>query len=98
MQALKVLVIGMGVLIVIGLALVAYGLVTKIGGDGRGPAGFGEVGIDLPAGCVIADAQGQDGRLIVRTDGPVQRGCQKVFVIDLRDGKTLGTVTLPETP
>ena len=98
MQALKVLVIGMGVLIVIGLALVAYGLIAKVGRDGQGAAGFGDVNIDLPAGCVIADARGQDGRLIVRTDGPAQRGCQRVFVIDLSDGRILGTVTLPAAP
>jgi hypothetical protein len=96
-QALKVLVIGMGVLIVIGLALVTYGLFTKTGRSVRTDA-FGDVILDLPDGCGIADAQSQDGKLIVRTDGPLERGCQKLFVIDLADGKILGHVAPPAAP
>lgn len=96
-QALKVLVIGMGVLIVLGLALVTYGLMTKTGRGVRTDT-FGEVILDLPTGCGIADAQSQDGKLIVRTDGPLERGCQKVFVIDLADGKILGHLAPPVAP
>jgi hypothetical protein len=96
-QALKVIVIGMGVLIVIGLVLVTYGLMTKTGRGVRTGA-FGDVILDLPTGCGIADAQSQDGRLIVRTDGPLERGCQKVFVIDMTDAKILGHVAPPAAP
>lgn len=98
MQALKVLVIVMGVLIVLGLALVAYGLVTRVSRD-RGPAGaFGDMALPLPAGCVIAEARSEAGRLVVRADGPVERGCQQVVIIDLSEGRILGRVTAGPGP
>ncbi len=90
MQALKVLVIGMGILIVLGLGLVAYGLVSRV--STKGAPGFGDVELALPPGCGLADARAQDGRLVVRSDGPVERGCQQVFVIDIASGKILGRV------
>ena len=92
MQALKVLVIGMGVLIVLGLALVAFGLVSRMSKDGTGRTGFGDVKLALPPGCGLAEARASDGRLVVRSDGPAERGCQQVFVIDMASGKILGRV------
>jgi len=56
MQALKALVIFMGVLIVAGMALLVYGLVTRTGGDGRvageGAMTTGGVAAGDPAGTV----------------------------------------------
>ena len=97
MQALKVLVVVLGVLIVVALALVAYGLVTRLSKDDA-PRGLGEITLDLPAGCRIAAAQADGGRLIVRTDGPAERGCQQVVVIDLADGTVLGRITAATGP
>lgn len=92
MQALKVLVIGMGILIVLGLALVAYGLVGRGSRDDAGVPGFDTLTLALPPGCGIAGARISDGRLVVRSDGPMERGCQQVFLIDMADGKILGRV------
>lgn len=98
MQALKVLVIVLGVLIVIALALVAYGVVTRVSKDARVSRAFGDVDLPVPAGCVIADANSRDGGLILRLDGPAERGCQQVVIIDLGDGAVLGRVTATPGP
>jgi hypothetical protein len=54
MQALKALVIFMGVLIVAGMALLVYGLVTRTGGEGREAAGAAapalQTAVPAPAG------------------------------------------------
>ena len=92
MQALKVLVIGMGILIVLGLALVAYGLVSRVSKTEREAAGFGEVHLGLATGCTIAEARGHDGRLILRATGPEARGCQQVIILDMASGAILGRI------
>ena len=93
MQALKVLVIIMGVLIIVAVTVLAYGLVTRVSTSGGGsPRGLGEVDLALPAGCAIAAAESDGERLIVRVDGPAERGCQEVVVIDISDGTVLGRV------
>jgi len=97
MRALRILVIGMGILIVLGLILVAYGLVSRQSAEVRRASGFGEVTLPLPAGCDIAEAHARDDRLIVRVGGPAERGCQEVFVIDMANGKVLGRVRV-ESP
>ncbi len=89
MKALKILVAGMGVLIALGLALVVYGLAGRKSEDAKG---FGDLDLKLNPGCTIAAADGFDGRLIVRTQGPMERGCQQVIVIDGSSGRVLGRV------
>lgn len=92
MQALKFVVIGMGILIVLGLALVAYGLVTRVSKDDAGAQNIGDLSLNLPAGCTIAQVEASDGRLVVRADGPEERGCQQVFILDLSEGKIVGRI------
>lgn len=98
MRALQGLVIGMGVLIVIGLALVAYGLVGRVGDDDERAGGFGDVMLAAPAGCVIAAASAEGNRLILRLNGPVERGCQQVVVLGLDTGQVLGRITAEPRP
>lgn len=90
MQALKYLVIFMAVLIVAGMALLAYGLVTRGADDGK--EGFAAVDVPLPPGCSIAETDVSENRLILRFDGLAERGCQQVVVIDMATGKMLGQV------
>jgi hypothetical protein len=100
MQALKALVIFMGVLIVAGMALLVYGLVTRTGGgDGRGAAPgapaarpFGALELAVPAGCTIAGSELAGERLVVRLDGLAERGCQQLVIVDLAGGRELGRV------
>ncbi len=98
MGAIKGFVIGMGVLIVAGLVLLFYGLAGGIGKLGKGGAGFGEVALAVPDGCVIADSRIEAPHLVLRLDGLLERGCQQVILIDLDSGRVLGRVTALPKP
>ncbi len=107
MQTVKAFVIFMGLLIAAGLGLLGYALIDRLAGEaggGRdfgeagGGRGFGEVALSLPAGCVIAAAQAADGRLVLRTDGPLERGCQQVVVIDPDSGQVVGRIRAAPEP
>jgi hypothetical protein len=97
MQALKALVIFMAVLIVAGMALLVYGLVTRGGDSGGalfGGAAGGPATLDLavPEGCAIAGTELNGDRLVIRLDGLAERDCQQVLVVDLADGRLLGRI------
>lgn len=98
MQALKALVIFLGVLIIAGLALVIYGLVDRFSDPTGGPsgtgtrAGFGEATVELPVPCRIAEAHLENGRLVLRTEGPAAAGCPAVVVLDPESGREVGRV------
>jgi hypothetical protein len=103
MQALKALVIFMAVLILAGMALLVYGLVTRTGGDDRrgeaaappAPAAavdFGTLELALPDGCTLAATELAGDRLVIRFNGQAERGCQQLVVVDLASGQVLGRV------
>jgi hypothetical protein len=98
MQALKALVILMAVLILAGMGLLVYGLVTQ-GGKGEAgnagaemAAGFGALDLPVPEGCSIAGTELAGSRLVLRFDGLAERGCQQVVIVDLASGRILGRV------
>lgn len=93
MQALKTLVIVMGIAIVVALAIVVYGIAGRSGPEEAGRGGFGEVVLEVPAGCTIAEAAPEGERLILRLDGLAERGCQQVLVVELATGRLLGRLT-----
>lgn len=98
MQAIKGFVVFMGLLIVAGLALVVYALLTRVS-DGTGSSGgFDATTVPLPAGCTLADARIEAGRLVLRSEGPAERGCQQVILLDPESGKVLGRVTVAPGP
>jgi len=94
MRALKGVVIGMGLLIVLGMGLLVYGLATRLGGtaEGGGEPEFGTVRAALSAGARIGAVAVQDGRIVV----PVQLpgGGAEILVFGLKDGRRLGAITL----
>ena len=101
MQSIKALVIFMGLLILVGLGLLVYGMVNQVsevaGPDDPAapntPGGFDEVEIPLPTGCSVVETRIDGDRLIVRTDGPDSyEPCQKIIIIDLESGEILGRV------
>ncbi|MCG8594772.1 MAG: hypothetical protein MI785_10450 [Kiloniellales bacterium] len=92
MQALKTLVIGMGVLIVIGFVLLVVGLANKFAQGGK--AGFGDVEVAVPDGCTVAETLAEGDRLLLRLEGPAARGCAQVMVIDLESGAVQGRLRL----
>lgn len=106
MQALKALVIFMAVLILAGMALLVYGLITRTGdgadkvGEAAAPAttpattpvDFGTLELALPDGCTLAATELAGDRLVIRFNGQAERGCQQLVVVDLASGQVLGRV------
>lgn len=102
--ALRALVIGLAVLILIVFAAVVYGIVGLAAPDSNGEmAGNAPGGVaadlrvralDLPEGCEIRNAQSSGNRLTIVTDGPagLRETCMRVWVIDLATGETLAEI------
>ena len=98
MQALKVLVIAMGVAIFAILAVIVVTVVQRIGGGPVTSEGFGEVRLPVPEGCTLAQVEAGEGRLVLRLDGPPDRGCQQAVLIDPDSGEVLGRITAAPGP
>jgi hypothetical protein len=108
MQSIKALVIFMGLLILAGLGLLVYGVVgqvSEVAGPGAppgelgAPGGFDAASVTLPAGCVLAQARIEAGRLVLRAEGPSGRpDCQQVILLDPASGAELGRITVAPQP
>ena len=88
MQALKVAVVVMGVLIVAGVAVLAVTLVTRISGR---PGPIASVVLDEPPGTRIAGVAMSADRLGVTLQGG---GPDRIVIVDTRQGRVLGHVGL----
>jgi hypothetical protein len=110
MQALKGLVIGLGILVVVSFALLLYGFYSKLSNQGakifassdRGESSeiavFGSVHISLPGGCRMEEMHPMGTRLFLRI-GPAavsgsSGGCERIVVIDAETGRQLGTLSI----
>ena len=103
MVLLKSLVIGMGVLIVLGMALLAWGLYHKTNKPedtaipssmpaSDGPAAtFGDITVDVGQKCSIKTVIPDGDRLWLHLDGAAS-SCHRVLAIELSSGRILGTV------
>ena len=92
---LKALVIGMGILIIVGLGLVVYGVVRQAD-NLISRQSFGEVSIPVPAGCTLAEADSGDrGLVVLRLVGSAGDGCRQVLLFDSRSGEVRGRIHLP---
>lgn len=112
MKAVKTIVAVMSALIVAGLGLVAYGMMTKASKvtvqSSSSPANpspanpspvaqsLGAIGLGQPEGSRIVDMTTSDGLLVLRIDGGTMP--ERVVVVDLRKGKVMGTVSLGAVP
>lgn len=95
MGALKALVIGMALLIVVGMGLVVYGMLRQADSL-RGAPEFIEASLPIPADCRLADMQDNGrGLVLLRLDGPVRDGCRSVLLFDLQRGDLRGRIDLP---
>ena len=103
--ALKALVIGLGVVILVMLAAVVFGILRQADQlQGRSqPAvvpladrldGFAETEVGAPVGCSLAEVVPDRDLLVLRLDGPAERGCQQVVIVDPAAGAVLGRVRL----
>ncbi len=111
MRALKALVIGMGILIVLAFGLLIYGLVKRGAGPeapaasstgasstvSSGPAHpFGPVAIALPPGARIVDTRTDQGRMILQLE--LAGGVRRLLVLDLSNGALVGSFELTPQP
>jgi len=109
MQYLKALVIGMGILIILGVGLLAYGLLMKTkspatqtessSSDEAGMSkGFGELALVGNAGCRIERATPDGRRLAIElapaSDKTPALSCEKVVIIDMSAGTIIGGIAL----
>ena len=101
MKLLKGLVVFMGILVLAGMAALAYGLYMKATdpdftffagkpGKGGSSTAFGDVSIPLPADCNIVETIAEGARLYLRI-GPVGP-CERIIVINAEDGSVIGTL------
>lgn len=106
MRAIKGLVAFLGVLLVAGLALLAYGLYSKAPLKGTptatfGKAGpvsvaeFGQVGVPVPAGSRIEQMMVAGDRVVLRLAGG---GPEAILVLDPGQGKVAGSFVLTPEP
>ncbi len=92
MQGLKALVIGMGVLIVLGFVVLVIALADKF--SRLDEAGLRETEVPVPDGCSLAETLAEGERLLLRLEGPAERGCAQIVVVDLESGEVRGRVRL----
>lgn len=88
-RGIKAAVIAMGVVIVIGFVVVVVTIVDRLAGSDE-PEVLGEVAVTMPAGCRLADAWSEAGRLYLRYDG--EGACQQVAIVDPESGAVVGRV------
>lgn len=94
MALLKGLVIGMGVLIVLGMGLLAWGLYAKSRGPAETaapPAAFGDIVVDLGTGCTLKTVVPDGGRVWLHVDG-ASPTCRRVIAVDLASGTQIGSI------
>ncbi len=85
------MVIFLGVLIVIGLGILVYGIATKAGKLADGPATVEAASVTLPEGATIVEMTSGEGRLYLHVEGP--DAGQSIYIFDDR-GRHLGTIDL----
>jgi Family of unknown function (DUF6476) len=99
MRALKILVVGMGILLVVGFAVL---IAVVAGRVSRGPSGaaaarpFHSAAIDTPRGARIEAMTVGGDRLVLGLALP--EGGHQVLIIDLATGARLGTIEMHAAP
>ena len=93
MQALKFLVIVLGVLIVGGVTVI---VVTLISRSGHGGGGFGSAALTLPKGCHLIGMVNAGDRLALRLGESAD--CQVILFVDPQSGQQTGSLALQPQP
>ena len=99
MRALKILVVVMGVMIVVGFAVLVAGIASKMSRDRPGASNerpFAPTAIDIPRGARIEAMTTAPNRLIL--DLVLPGGERQLLVLDLATGARLGTIELRTAP
>lgn len=90
MKALKAVVIGMGLLILLGLAVVVATLASRVSDDSERSAGKGErreVALGVSAACEVAGLAEADDIVALHLDGPAEADCPAVLLLDPGSGE-----------
>jgi len=96
MRALKLLVIFLGLLLVVGVAALAVGVVYRMQRlPTHQPAALASR-IELPPGAKLGTTEVANGRLVVRIDLPGGGG--EILLFDLASGARLGTIEIAPAP
>ncbi len=102
MRSLKALVIIMGILIVLGLGLFAWGISTKLGEMAKGGDAAvavtpwaAPVDVAIPPGARVTEARAEDGRLIVSLR--FDNGDSRILLFDLETGQRIGAIRLNQS-
>ena len=99
MKSIKAVVIFMGLPIVAVLGLLVYGMANRVSTMAQSGSGFDAASVTLPAGCVLAEARIDEGRLVLRAAGPADRpDCQQVILLDPDSGAELGRIDIAPQP
>jgi hypothetical protein len=96
MRALTILVAVMGVVILVGFAVVIATIAGRLARrDGEGPQAF-SAAITIPKGARVAAMTTGENRLVLRLELP--GGGQEILILDLASGRPLGTIALAPAP
>ena len=97
MRGLTVFVAVMGVVIVVGFAVVIATIAGRLArGEGGGPHSFTAPAIAIPKGARVAAMMADANRLVLRLELP--GGGEQIVVLDLASGRRLGTIALEPAP
>ena len=107
MQALKAIVIIMGIMIIVGVAVIVVTIYSRLSrpaeeaapatlAAGSRPAGFGDATLPIPAGCRVASASATGERLILQLGSATSAdgACAQILVLDMGTGSLLGRFIL----
>lgn len=102
MQALKAIVVILGILIVISFVLLIYGFYTRMTDPDFAVTRSGEETIEtgprvgqiaVPDGCSVAEMSPADDRLFVRLSG-AEPACNRIVILDIDSGREVAIFTL----
>jgi hypothetical protein len=95
MQALKIIVIAMGFLILVGVTVVIVAVATRMKGGSPGRS-FEPASLVLPKGCRVVEMTTAGARLALRLgDGS---DCQLLILVDPDSGRETGRISLLAQP
>jgi hypothetical protein len=98
MRALKILVAVMGVMLVVGLAVVVATIIHRATQRqsatpaASSAAGFGHATVTLPAGARVVEMRDAGGRLVLRLERA--DGSEALLILDPATGAQIGTIDL----
>ena len=97
-RALKALVIGMAVIIVVGFVVVVATIAQRVSGFAREEAtAIGDIVLPMAEACGIAEITPLDDVLVaVRLEGPRAAGCESVLLVDLEAAQVVGRLQAGE--